>query len=408
MPRYSNRSHPSPSKAASVLTRAFLSSRWVTSLGHMTAPRHSSPTGTVSSWSAPSADRDIGPLRSTWRVKSPAASGRLTINRWTDRHLLAVVCLPVTPCVTLCSWFHPMTQIFFFSLQCTSPAQVLFGTADGQVIVMDCHGRMLAHVLLHESDGIVSMSWNCPDFLVEDSTESDTDSDENVLPLGKKTGHRFRSSFQPVERKSTNWELHLSFPVRRVKPLLTVTFLSGDISLMNNYDDLSPAVIRSGLKGKRPVCIWTGSAIPFCHMTQFLHLHRRCWGPVVLPGRLASCGRHGETGASRRGCLCLHQQECPGEVLQRSGRAHLHPGDAGTGRCQLNFERMMVFLFKSAMYKIKLHLVVRNHTENSCFLCGHLHQIGIKRLLWNCTDCLNLGSFRVIFQNTNWIRSLLW
>ncbi|XP_037551162.1 tubby-related protein 4 [Nematolebias whitei] len=97
--------------------------------------------------------------------------------------------------------------------------QVLFGTADGQVIVMDCHGRMLAHVLLHESDGIVGMSWNCPDFLIEDSTESDTDSDDNILPL-----------------------------VRRVKPLLTVTFLSGDISLMNNYDDLSPAVIHSGLK----------------------------------------------------------------------------------------------------------------------------------------------------------------
>ncbi|XP_068608329.1 tubby-related protein 4 [Brachionichthys hirsutus] len=96
--------------------------------------------------------------------------------------------------------------------------QVLFGTADGQVIVMDCHGRMLAHVLLHESDGIVGMSWNCPDFLVEDSTESDTDSDD-VLPS-----------------------------VRRVKPVLTVTFLSGDISLMNNYDDLAPAVIGSGLK----------------------------------------------------------------------------------------------------------------------------------------------------------------
>ncbi|XP_078145748.1 tubby-related protein 4 isoform X1 [Centroberyx gerrardi] len=100
--------------------------------------------------------------------------------------------------------------------------QVLFGTADGQVIVMDCHGRMLAHVLLHESDGIVSMSWNCPNFLVEDSTESDTDSDDNAF---------------------------LYFlQVRRVKPLLTVSFLSGDISLMNNYDDLSPTIIRSGLK----------------------------------------------------------------------------------------------------------------------------------------------------------------
>ncbi|RXN18087.1 tubby-related 4-like protein [Labeo rohita] len=97
--------------------------------------------------------------------------------------------------------------------------QVLFGTADGQVIVMDCHGRMLAHVLLHESDGIVSMSWNCPNFLVEDSTESDTDSDDPT----------------PAQ-------------VQNLKPLLTVSFISGDISLMNNYDDLSPNIIRSGLK----------------------------------------------------------------------------------------------------------------------------------------------------------------
>lgn len=62
--------------------------------------------------------------------------------------------------------------------------QVLFGTADGQVIVMDCHGRMLAHVLLHEADGILSMSWNYPAFLVEDSSESDTDSDDYSPPQG--------------------------------------------------------------------------------------------------------------------------------------------------------------------------------------------------------------------------------
>lgn len=50
---------------------------------------------------------------------------------------------------------------------------------------MDCHGRMLAHILLHESDGIVSMSWNCPSFLVEDSSESDMDSDDYSLPQGE-------------------------------------------------------------------------------------------------------------------------------------------------------------------------------------------------------------------------------
>ncbi|XP_054877366.1 tubby-related protein 4a isoform X2 [Poeciliopsis prolifica] len=97
--------------------------------------------------------------------------------------------------------------------------QVLFGTADGQVIVMDCHGRMLAHILLHESDGIVSMSWNYPSFLVEDSSESDTDSDDYTPPK-----------------------------VHSQKPLLTVSFTSGDISLMNSYDDLSPTLIRTGLK----------------------------------------------------------------------------------------------------------------------------------------------------------------
>uniref|UniRef100_A0A8P0STN0 TUB like protein 4 n=1 Tax=Canis lupus familiaris TaxID=9615 RepID=A0A8P0STN0_CANLF len=106
--------------------------------------------------------------------------------------------------------------------------QVLFGTADGQVIVMDCHGRMLAHVLLHESDGILSMSWNYPAFLVEDSSESDTDSDDYSPPQDGPAAY-------PI-------------PVQNIKPLLTVSFTSGDISLMNNYDDLSPTVIRSGLK----------------------------------------------------------------------------------------------------------------------------------------------------------------
>ncbi|XP_037676538.1 tubby-related protein 4 isoform X2 [Choloepus didactylus] len=93
---------------------------------------------------------------------------------------------------------------------------------------MDCHGRMLAHVLLHESDGILSMSWNYPIFLVEDSSESDTDSDDYSPPQDGPAAY-------PI-------------PVQNIKPLFTVSFTSGDISLMSNYDDLSPTVIRSGLK----------------------------------------------------------------------------------------------------------------------------------------------------------------
>ena len=160
---------------------------------------------------------------------------------------------------------------------------------------MDCHGRMLAHVLLHESDGIINMSWNCPSFLVEDSTESDTDTDDNAPPQGAPSMHyTMHSTYMPhlkvlppctkpctvhtcptsrcsfhalhhARYTHANSRLSLvvvdlewkptsvmSFPskVRNVKPLLTVSFISGDISLMNHYDDLSPNVICSGLKGK--------------------------------------------------------------------------------------------------------------------------------------------------------------
>lgn len=82
--------------------------------------------------------------------------------------------------------------------------QVLFGTADGQVIVMDCHGRMLAHVLLHESDGILNMSWNYPSFLVEDSSESDTDSDDYSPPQGRVLCASFCFSFAGAHEDISN------------------------------------------------------------------------------------------------------------------------------------------------------------------------------------------------------------
>lgn len=69
---------------------------------------------------------------------------------------------------------------------------------------MDCHGRMLAHVLLHESDGILSMSWNYPSFLVEDSSESDTDSDDYSPPQGSVVRTSFCFSFASVHEDISN------------------------------------------------------------------------------------------------------------------------------------------------------------------------------------------------------------
>lgn len=90
------------------------------------------------------------------------------------------------PCHHLHCWYLYLSPPFSHTPLSLFLPQVLFGTADGQVIVMDCHGRMLAHILLHESDGIISMSWNYPSFLVEDSSESDTDADDYSPPQGLK------------------------------------------------------------------------------------------------------------------------------------------------------------------------------------------------------------------------------
>lgn len=79
---------------------------------------------------------------------------------------------------------------------------------------MDCHGRMLAHILLHESDGIVSMSWNYPSFLVEDSSESDTDSDDYSPQQGMwiKACADFPEPHTPTKHSSSGSEdSHLQF-----------------------------------------------------------------------------------------------------------------------------------------------------------------------------------------------------
>ncbi|KAM8952678.1 tubby-related protein 4 isoform 3-T3 [Pelodytes ibericus] len=152
--------------------------------------------------------------------------------------------------------------------------QVLFGTADGQVIVMDCHGRMLAHVLLHESDGILSMSWNYPSFLVEDSSESDTDSDDYSPPQDGPAAY-------PI-------------PVENIKPLLTVGFTSGDISLMNNYDDLSPTIIRSGLKDVVVQWCTQGDLLAVAGMDKQSMMPDLVSGPSIKSALIKFYNVHGE------------------------------------------------------------------------------------------------------------------
>ncbi|XP_059504453.1 tubby-related protein 4a isoform X2 [Stegostoma tigrinum] len=139
---------------------------------------------------------------------------------------------------------------------------------------MDCHGRMLAHVLLHESDGILGMSWNYPSFLVEDSSESDTDSDD----------------YSPPQDGPTIYPI----PLQNCKPLLTVSFTSGDISMMNSYDDLSPTVIHSGLKDA--VVQWSsqGNLLAVAGMEKQSQTYESGSLPVVKNAAVKFYNSHGE------------------------------------------------------------------------------------------------------------------
>lgn len=50
-------------------------------------------------------------------------------------------------------------------------AQVLFGTSNGQILVSDMHGEVVAQVTLVEDAAIVAMAWSCEKFKMEEADE---------------------------------------------------------------------------------------------------------------------------------------------------------------------------------------------------------------------------------------------
>ncbi|KAG0431854.1 hypothetical protein HPB47_021384 [Ixodes persulcatus] len=49
--------------------------------------------------------------------------------------------------------------------------QVLFGTSNGQILVSDMHGEVVAQVTLVEDAAIVAMAWSCEKFKMEEADE---------------------------------------------------------------------------------------------------------------------------------------------------------------------------------------------------------------------------------------------
>ena len=65
----------------------------------------------------------------------------------------------------------------------------MFGTTDGQVIVMSSTGAMIRQFTVHEGNEITSMAWSCEKFNMEEAEARDGDS------FNRDEGERFEVCF---------------------------------------------------------------------------------------------------------------------------------------------------------------------------------------------------------------------
>lgn len=103
--------------------------------------------------------------------------------------------------------------------------QVMFGTTDGQVVVMSSSGAMLVQVTIHEGMEITTMMWSCEKFNMDES-----DSDKNIKKTSPPSGecnpaltgtHVFFTSCSLVVSKRDRFKP--SLPQRNVWIALTQT-----------------------------------------------------------------------------------------------------------------------------------------------------------------------------------------
>ncbi|KAL3883564.1 hypothetical protein ACJMK2_029816, partial [Sinanodonta woodiana] len=104
--------------------------------------------------------------------------------------------------------------------------KVMFGTTDGQIIVMNSTGAMVSQVTIHDGMEISTLAWSCEKFNME---ENDANKDSNIHVSPRE------QDIAALEKKHT----------------LAVSFKYGAIYLMQNYDDVCPRVVHTLLTGLR-------------------------------------------------------------------------------------------------------------------------------------------------------------
>lgn len=100
--------------------------------------------------------------------------------------------------------------------------QVYFGTAHGQIIVMDVHGAMVSQVQLYADMKITSMAWSCEKFKMEEGEDDPGVTNAGTLNHAKKKKKKTQNQTIPFviqcqDNIYNQMSQNIQFPNRQTK-----------------------------------------------------------------------------------------------------------------------------------------------------------------------------------------------
>lgn len=133
--------------------------------------------------------------------------------------------------------------------------QVYFGTSNGQIVVMDVHGAMVAVVELCNQIGIVSMAWSCEKFKMEECDDN-IDTSKYVLAVSLENGYVYllktHDDVSPIRIHTGLNPLHLEWSNSRELLSVAGTVANTEYTNMVKVYTLNGTLLYSALLPQAP------------------------------------------------------------------------------------------------------------------------------------------------------------
>ncbi|XP_015788924.1 tubby-related protein 4 [Tetranychus urticae] len=140
--------------------------------------------------------------------------------------------LNLESCSTTCGIWTPDDQ------------QVIFGTSNGSILVIDINGTIIAQLSIREHHSITSMAWSSEKFKMEDIDEGENNGNNNG---NNKTNHNNNSNSSSSNSAAAATSSSPSPSSSNRNYILSICFDDGVLYLLKNYDDICPIIIRTNL-----------------------------------------------------------------------------------------------------------------------------------------------------------------